>query len=81
MTGDETETLRRLVTDAAISPAFIRRLAAEHGMESLAETFLIRHASPAQTLEFLLRRHKGHFFRKRYPSLSLLQETGKSGGQ
>jgi hypothetical protein len=81
MAEDETETLRRLVTDTAISPAFIRRLVAEHGMESLGETFLMRHAPPAQILEFLLRRHKGRFYRKRYPSLSLLQETGKSGGQ
>ncbi len=79
--GDETETLRRLVTDAAISPAFVRRLVAEHGMESLAETFLLRQAPPAQTLEFLLRRHKGRFYRKRYPSLALLQGTGKPGGQ
>jgi hypothetical protein len=81
LTEDEMETLQRLVTDAAISPAFIRRLVAEHGVESLAETFLMRNAPPALALEFLLRRQKGHFYRKRHPTLSLLQETGKSGGQ
>jgi hypothetical protein len=77
LTDDEVDTLRHLVTDAAISPAFVRRLAAEHGAESLAETFLMRNPLSELTLEFLLRRHKGRFYRKRYPALSLLQEAAK----
>jgi hypothetical protein len=65
------------LTDAAISPAFVRRLATEHGVKSLAETFLMRNAPSELALEFLLRRHKGQFYRKRYPALSLLQAAAK----
>jgi hypothetical protein len=77
LTGEEMDALRGLITDAAISPAFVRRLAAEHGAESLAASFLMRSAPPELTLEFLLRRHKGHYYRKRYPALSLLLEAPK----
>jgi hypothetical protein len=73
LTDDEIDTLRHLVTDAAISPAFIRRLVSEHGAESLAETFLVRNTPSELTLEFLLRRYKGQFYRQRYPTLALLQ--------
>lgn len=78
LTDEEADALRHLVTDAAISPAFVRRLVGEHGAESIAETFMTRHTPPELALEFLLRRHKGHFFRKRYPSLSLVGGETKS---
>jgi hypothetical protein len=77
LTDEEGDALRHLLTDAASSPAFVRRLVAEHGAESLAETFLMRNAPSELALEFLLRRHKGQFYRKRYPALSLLQEGSK----
>ena len=77
LTDDETDTLRHLLTDATISPAFVRRLVAEHGAESFAETFLMRSMPSGLALEFLLRRHKGQFYRQRYPALSLLQEAAK----
>jgi len=38
----------------------------------MAEVFLLRNHPPELALEFLLRRHKGNYHRKRYPSLSLL---------
>jgi hypothetical protein len=68
---DESRALQGLVTSAAISPAFVRRLVADSGAESIAETFLMRDDPPDLAFEFLLRRHKGHFYRKRYPTLSL----------
>jgi hypothetical protein len=77
LTDDEIDSLQHLLTDAAISPAFVRRLAADHGTESLTESFLMRNAPSGLALEFLLRRHKGQFYRKRYPTLSLLQAASK----
>jgi len=77
LTDDELDALQHLLTDAAISPAFVRRLVAEHGAESLTESFLMRNAPSGLALEFLLRRHKGQFYRKRYPTLSLLQAASK----
>jgi len=75
---DELHAVRGFIVNAGISPAFVRRLAAEHGAESVAKTFLVRDFPPEWSLEVLLRRHKGHFYRKRYPSLSLLQPAGSS---
>jgi hypothetical protein len=77
LSDEEMDALRHLLTDGAISPAFVRRLATEHGVESLAATFLMRNAPSELALEFLLRRHKGEFYCKRYPALSLLQEVAK----
>lgn len=54
--------------------AFVRRLVADHGVESIVEAFLMRDAPSSLALDFLFRRHKGHFYRKRYPSLSLRRE-------
>ncbi|PWU18514.1 MAG: hypothetical protein C5B50_09005 [Verrucomicrobia bacterium] len=73
LTENELHAVRGFIVNAASSPAFVRRLAYEHGAETIAETFLVRDWPPEATLEVLLRRHKGRFFRKRYPSLSLLQ--------
>jgi hypothetical protein len=77
LTDDEIDALQHLLTDAAISPDFVRRLVADHGTESLTGSFLMRNAPSGLALEFLLRRHKGQFYRKRYPTLSLLQAASK----
>lgn len=77
LTNEESDALRRVLTDPAISPAFVRRLTGEHGAESLAEAFLIRNGQVELTLAFLLRRHKGQFYRKRYPALSLVQGAAR----
>ncbi len=47
----------------------------EHlGIDVLLGRFLdLRHLPPEQALAFLLRCHKGRFYRNRYPSLSLVQ--------
>jgi hypothetical protein len=59
LTDEEMDALRQILTAAAISPAFGRRLVAEHEAESLTETFLMQNAPSELALEFLLRRHKG----------------------
>ena len=73
LTDKEIDALQHLLTDAAISPAYVRRLVADHGTESLTESFLMRNAPSGLALEFLLRRHKGQYYRKRYPALSLVE--------
>ncbi len=74
LADDELLAVRGFMTSAGISPAFVRRLVAEHGAESIAEAFLLRDCPPELALEFLLRRHKGQYYRKRFPSLSLFQQ-------
>jgi hypothetical protein len=73
LTDLERNALRRLVTDRCASPAFVRPLVREHGEASLQETFHLRDLPPDRALAFLLRCHKGGFYRNRYPSLALVQ--------
>jgi hypothetical protein len=76
---DELRALQGLITGEAISPAFVRRLVAEHGVDSIAEAFLLRDAPSDLALDFLLRRYKGHFYRTRYPTLSLRGQLPPQG--
>jgi hypothetical protein len=69
----EVDALGHFVTNAAISPAFVRRMVREHGASSLIEAFQLRRLPPELALTFLLRCYKGQFYRNRYPSLSLVQ--------
>jgi hypothetical protein len=73
----ERDALRHFVTDQCISPAFVHRLIRDHGVASLLETFHLRDLPPDGALTFLLRCHKGRFYRNRYPSLSLVK-SGES---
>ena len=73
LSDTERDALRHFVTHGAISPAFVHRLVREHGAVSLLETFHLRDLPPEWALAFLLRCHKGRFYRNRYPSLSLVQ--------
>ena len=51
----------------------MHRLVRQHGAASLLETFRLRDLPPDRALTFLLRCHKGRFYRNPYPSLSLVQ--------
>jgi len=81
LTETEMQALWHLITDSTISPAFVKRLVAEHGAESIAETFLLRAHPPDQVLAVLLHCHKGHFYRTRYPTLALADVDGPEESQ
>jgi hypothetical protein len=72
LTDDEAESIRAFLYSEAISPQFVRTLVREYGDASIASAFFIRRETASQYLEYLLRRHKGHFYRRRYPSLTLV---------
>jgi hypothetical protein len=69
---DEFEMIREFISSDAISPNFVRRLVQEYGHESIASAFLIPQDVDKCYLEYLLHRHKGHFYRNRYPSITLV---------
>ena len=71
-TDNEMEGVRHFVESPAISPAFVLRMVREHGAQSVGAAYLIDGFEADKDLPCLLRRHKGHFYRKRYPSLSLI---------
>jgi hypothetical protein len=67
--NDELDAIRGFVESDAVSPRFVNKLVQEYGDESVRVAFLIPDTMD-KYLEFLLRKYKGHFFRKRYPSIS-----------
>jgi hypothetical protein len=69
---DEFEMIRELLCSDTISPQFVRKLVQEYGEESIASAFLIPQDCDKSYLEYLLRRYKGHFYRNRYPSITLV---------
>ena len=72
LTDDEAERLRAFLYSEAISPEFVRTVVHDYGDASIAAAFLIQRETAPQYLDYLLRRHKGHFYRRRYPSITLV---------
>jgi len=72
LTQDEADSLRGFIFSDAISPGFVRRVVQEYGYESFAAAFFIKDTQDDLFFEYLLRRYKGHFYRKRYPAISII---------
>ena len=72
VTADEAEMIRQFLYADAISPQFVRKLVQDYGDASIAAAFLIPQDCGKYYLEYLFRRYKGHFYRKRYPSLTIV---------
>lgn len=72
LTGDEERTIQGFFDSNAVSPRFVKRVLDEYGDESVKTTFVLKGDLPNYWLDYLLRSHKGHFYRKRYPSLSVI---------
>lgn len=71
-TADESEAIRGFVLSDSVSPQFVRRVVRDHGAGSIRAAFLLDADAPSYWLEYLLRKHKGHFYRRRFPTLSLM---------
>jgi hypothetical protein len=74
LTEDEEELIREFIFADAISPGFVKRVVQEYGYESIAAAFFIHpdYAEDEMFLDYLLRKYKGHFYRKRYPAISFV---------
>jgi hypothetical protein len=72
MTEDEMYAVRGFFASDAVSPQFVHRVVADHGNESIKAVYLLRDDAPAYWLDYLLRSHKGHYYRKRYPCVSVI---------
>jgi hypothetical protein len=64
LTGEEQEVIRGFIESDAVSPRFVRRVLEEYGDESVRTAFLLEGDLPGCWLEYVLRSHKGHFYRK-----------------
>ena len=71
LTPVEEEAIRGWILSDSISPGFVRRLAERYGEESIKAAFLLGKHREGYATEYLLRRYKGHFYRPRYPTLTI----------
>ena len=72
LTETEEQGIGSLIRGDAVSPNFVYRIVQDYGDASIAATFLIPPESSQYYLEYLLRRYKGHFYRNRYPNITLV---------
>jgi hypothetical protein len=75
LTDDEAESVRALIENEAISPAFVQRLVRQYGCGAIGRAYLIRGFQQMPHLAWLLRRFKGEFYRTRYPAISFTQDS------
>jgi hypothetical protein len=72
LTDEEVGVIGGFIDSTAVSPRFVRRMVTEYGDESIRSAFLLKGELPGYWLDYLLRSHKGGFYRNRYPSLSVV---------
>lgn len=72
LSEDEERAVRGLILSGELSPRFVRRLAAEHAEQSVLAAFMMTDRRGGCGLDALLRRHRGRFYRKRYPNLAVV---------
>lgn len=72
LTEPEEQGVRALIYGDAVSPNFVQRLVRDYGDSSIAAAFFIPPEPRQYYLEYLLRRYKGHFYRNRYPYVTLI---------
>jgi hypothetical protein len=76
LTDDEKETIREFLKSDSISPNFVNKLVQQYGTESIGASFLVNGWKEHKSnIDYLLRRYKGHFYRKRFPNLSFVLEN------
>lgn len=71
LTTEEMRYLRGFIESELVSPAFVQKLAALYGSESISAIYLIHQQEGIDIIEYLTRKYKGHFYRNRYPNLTL----------
>ncbi|MEI7687015.1 MAG: DUF3843 family protein [Planctomycetota bacterium] len=72
LTKDEEDVIRGFFNADSVSPRFVRRVLEEIGDESVKAAFMLKGDLPRYWLDYLLRARKGIFYRKRYPSVSVI---------
>lgn len=75
LTDNEKEAIREFIKSDSISPNFVNKLVQQYGTESIGASFLVNNWKEYNSnIEYLLRRFKGHFYRRMFPNLSFVLE-------
>jgi len=72
LTKDEEDVIRGFFNADSVSPRFVKRVLEEFGDESVREAILLKGDVPGYWLDYFLRARKGIYYRKRYPSFSVI---------
>ncbi len=72
LSDNELSAIQGLIESPVLSPSFVQRLVQDYGDSSIAAVYIIQEPSDYY-LEYLLRRHKGPFYRNRYPNIKLMK--------
>lgn len=71
LTDEEMMYLRGFVESELISPAFVKKMTDRYGTESIFAIYLLQKQESFDVIDYLTHKYKGHFYRKRYPNLTL----------
>lgn len=72
LSEDQERSVCGFLTSSSISPAFVQRVLTEYGDHVVRQVFILKGDLPPYWLDYLFRRFKGNYFRRRYPGLSLI---------
>jgi len=72
LSKEEERGIRSFIWSDLVSPKFVKRLTQEYGSESIEAAFLIRGGHDESHVDYLLRRYKGAYYRKRSPRIALV---------
>jgi hypothetical protein len=72
MSDHDRERVASFVVSENTSPDFVRHMVERHGAEAIRDSFVLGSNPPDYWLEYLLRRFKGDYFKKQYPSIVLV---------
>lgn len=68
LTDEDIDYMHILIEDGSISPDFARKIMAKYRSESVMKAYYV---DTEECIDFLLRKYKGAFYQKKYPSLSV----------
>ncbi|NUQ61542.1 MAG: hypothetical protein HUU20_03575 [Pirellulales bacterium] len=71
LTEDQEDAIRGFIFSDNLSPRFVKRVLEQYGSEFVKAVFVLQGDLPDYWLDYLIRRYKGRYFRKYYPSISL----------
>ena len=72
LSEEEEDCIRSFIWSDMVSPKFVRRLIKEYGSASIVAVFLIQGDHDEFHIDYLLRRYKGFYYRKRYPHITIV---------
>ena len=71
-TEDEADIIRGFIYSQSICPAFVYRVLKEYGGEDTVKSVFCLKTDEPYWLDYLLRCHKGEFYRRRIPSIDIV---------